>query len=374
MKTIIVLPTYNEKKNIGILIPQLQSVFKKIKKHSMHILVVDDTSPDGTAAEVKKLQKKYRNLHLISGEKQGLGVAYLRGFNHAIDKLNAEVVFSMDADLSHPPALIPQFMNGIDEGYDLVVGSRYIRGGGTPDWDLKRKVISRGGNFFARVVSGMYSVHDCTSGFRAIRASAFKKMNPSHLHTRGYAFLSTFLYELLSTGSKAKEVPLVFHDRQFGETKLKTRDMVEFFLNALRLRLKSSSRMMKFATVGGSGILVNLAIFTSARNILFGTAGESNWTLLGSSLLGDEISLVYNFLLNQLWTFKDSTNTDHLFTKLMKFHVVALTSVVINNSILFLLHKGFGVPDVFAKFIGILCAFLWNYLVNVKWTWREKIE
>ena len=371
MKAVIVLPTYNERKNIEVLIPQLENVFKDIKKHDMHILVVDDNSPDKTSDSVKTLQKKYKNLHLLTGEKKGLGVAYLRGFKQATTELNADVMFMMDSDLSHPPRLVPSFMENIDKGYDLVIGSRYIKGGATPDWSLKRKVVSKLGNFFARIVAGLYKVHDCTTGFRAIKTDVFKKVNLNNLNTRGYAFLSTLLYELLGSGAKVKEIPLVFYDRKYGQTKLNKSDMVEFFFNAFRLRFKSTKRMIKFGIVGGSGIFVNLGIFALAKIILFDSIGKSNMVLLAASLLGDEISIIYNFILNNLWTFRRTKNKDSISRKLFKFHLVALTSVVINNIILFILHKGFGMIDMWAKFIGILVAFIWNYFANVKWTWRE---
>ena len=371
MKTVIVLPTYNEKDNITELVTLLQNEFKKIKKHEMHILVADDNSPDGTANVVKLMQKKYKNLHLLIGEKKGLGVAYIRGFDYAINKLGAKVVFSMDADLQHPPSMIPQFMKEIDSGQDLVIGSRYIKGGGTPDWGLKRKIISKGGNFFARLVGGMYKIHDCTSGYRAIRVSVYKKIDTKALATRGYAFLSTLLYELLSAGAKFKEIPLVFRDRQKGQTKMRTKDMVEFFFNSFRLRFKSSKRMIKFGIVGGSGIIVNLGIFTLAKSMIYPVYGATGTTLLFSSLIGDEISIIYNFFLNHFWTFRKSKNKDRIFKKMLKFHLVAITSVIINNAVLFGLHTWFGVVDVLAKLIGILIAFLWNYFANSKWTWRE---
>jgi len=372
MKAVIVLPTYNERENIKILIPKLQKEFKKIK-HNMNILVVDDSSPDKTADEVKKLQKKYKNLYLLNGQKQGLGVAYLRGFKHVINKLKADVMFMMDSDLSHPPELVSKFMLEIDKGYDIVIGSRYIKGGATPDWSLRRKIVSRGGNFFARVVGGLYKIHDCTTGFRAIRVSAFKKINLNHLHTRGYAFLSTLLYEMIATGSTTKEIPLIFRDRKYGETKLSKRDMIEFFLNAFRLRLKSTQRMRRFITIGTTGVLINLAMFISMRNVLYGYFGANNLPLLFASLFGDWLSVIYNFSLNDILTFKNKKATDKFSIRLLKFHMVALTSIIINNAILFLMHKGLGYGDVFSKLTGILIAFVFNYLANVKWTWREKI-
>ncbi|ODS40675.1 MAG: hypothetical protein A7315_02345 [Candidatus Altiarchaeales archaeon WOR_SM1_79] len=373
MKTVIVLPTYNERENIEILIPKLEKEAEKIKNHIIEILIVDDNSPDNTAESVKKFQEKYDNVHLITGEKKGLGVAYLRGFNYAIENLKADVITTMDADLSHPPELLSEMMKAIDEGYDLVIGSRYVQGGDTPDWNFRRRFISRIGNSFARIVAGMYKIHDCTSGYRAIRASILKKINTKNLHTRGYAFISTLLYEMFYVGAKAKEIPLVFHDRKYGETKLKSKDMIEFFFNSFRLRFKSSRRLIKFAIVGGSGIFVNLGIFTLAKNIFYPIYGKTNLTLLASSLTGDELSIIYNFILNHYWTFRGSTSKDHILKKLTKFHIVAVTSVIINNAVLFILYTGFGVMDVLAKFIGIIIAFVWNYLLNVKWTWRETI-
>ncbi|MBN2422258.1 glycosyltransferase family 2 protein [Candidatus Woesearchaeota archaeon] len=367
MKSVIVLPTYNEKENIRVLIPELEKVFKKIKNQDMHILVVDDKSPDNTALEIKKFQKEYKNLHLIMGEKQGLGIAYLNGFRHAIDELKADIMMMMDADLQHPPELVPEFMKAIDEGYDFVIGSRYIKGGATPDWNLKRKIISRGGNFFARIIAGLYNVHDCTSGFRAIRVSVFKKIRFDNLNTRGYAFQSTILYEMINAGAKVKEIPLVFYERKHGESKLKTKDMLEFFLNAFRLRFKSSKKMIKFAIVGFSGVFVNmffLWFFTESYNLNY----------MVSSPIAVEISVIWNFLMNNFWTFKSSNTTSNFLMKLFKFHITAFTGFLINYLILIALTEQFGLYYMFSNLIGIFVAFIWNYLVNVKWTWREKGE
>ena len=174
MKACIVLPTYNERENIGELLKALLRVFQKIKGFNMHILVVDDNSPDGTASIVRKFSKKHKNIHLIMGEKKGLGVAYIRGFNYAINKLRTDVTFQMDADLSHVPNLIPRFLNEIKNGYDVIIGGRYIEGGGTPDWSLNRKLLSKGANTLAKLATGIANVHDFTSGYRAIRVSYLK--------------------------------------------------------------------------------------------------------------------------------------------------------------------------------------------------------
>ncbi|NTV23382.1 MAG: glycosyltransferase family 2 protein [Nanoarchaeota archaeon] len=370
MKAVVILPTYNEKENLAILIPKIFSEFKGIK-HDMHLLVADDSSPDGTADLVLDFSKKNKKLHLLLGKKEGLGVAYLRAFDYAIDKLEADVMFMMDADMSHPPELIPEFMREMELGHDVVIGSRYIRGGGTPDWSSSRKLISKTGNLFARIIGGL-KVNDCTSGFRAIRTSVYKKIEKSHLHTRGYAFLTTLLYELIAAGAKIREIPLVFYDRKFGETKLQRKDMVEFFLNTFRLRLKSSKRFIKFAITGATGTVVNLGILFMLVEKL-----SIERRLIAPSI-ALEVSIIWNFFLNNYWTFKDTGKKSSFPAKLAKFHITALAgfflNLVIYNACLqiTLLSSLLGRYDFLAaQFIAILIVMSWNYVVNVKWTWRE---
>jgi dolichol-phosphate mannosyltransferase len=185
LKAVIIIPTYNERENLSSLIAALQKQFERIK-HEMHVLVVDDSSPDGTADVVRKLQASHTNLHLLMGRKQGLGVAYIRGMRHAMDALGAEVVYEMDADFSHKPEDVPQLMAAIDQGADFVIGSRYVTGGTIPrEWGWFRRLNSRFGNLVARYVAGIYSVRDCTAGFRAIRASTLSSIDFNKLRVQG---------------------------------------------------------------------------------------------------------------------------------------------------------------------------------------------
>src|SRR3989344_1126529 len=154
MKIVVINPTYNEKGNIERLITILEEeVFPKIKNHEMHILVADDNSPDGTGKIVEDLTKKYKNLHLVTGPKQGLGAAYVRAMTFAIEKLDADVMFEMDADFFHDPHKIPEFLQKIDEGYDMAIGTRYSGGGSIPaNWGLHRKAFSKVANMIIRVI------------------------------------------------------------------------------------------------------------------------------------------------------------------------------------------------------------------------------
>ena len=360
----IVLPTYNEAENIEKLIVKIFSEAKTINGWKINILVVDDKSPDGTGKIVKKLKKKFDLLHLLEGDKQGLGVAYIRGFKYAMAKIKPDALFEMDADFSHPPKLIASFLKGIDEGYDFIIGSRYIPGGATPDWNFSRKLISGGGNFFARVVAGLMEIHDCTSGFRCISSKLIKKIDLDKLGAKGYSFQMNLLYEAKVSGAKFKEVPLVFPDRTKGKSKMKSSDIIEFFFNSFRLRLRTWEKLIKFCIVGGTGVIVNTGILALLKEIV-----HIDYRI--ASIFAIELAIVWNFFLNDAWTFKKSTNKSNTFTKMMKFHGVSIVGAIINWGVLVLLTDLAHIFYIISNLIGIIVATAWNYIVNINYTWRE---
>lgn len=178
MKTTIVLPTYNEKENIEPFLKGLCAEIKTIEGFDINILVVDDYSPDGTADVVKTLMEKDSCINLLMNNTRGLGRAYIAGFKHAMANFNSDVLIEMDSDFSHDIKKVRELLEAIKEGYDFVIGSRYIKGGSIPkDWALIRKLNSRYGNVFARLIAGLYNIKDCTSGFRAIRTDVLKKVD-----------------------------------------------------------------------------------------------------------------------------------------------------------------------------------------------------
>ena len=164
----VVLPTYNEASNVSELIPQIFAQAGKIPTHNLHVLVVDDNSPDGTADVVRRLMPQYPNLHLLSGEKKGLGVAFRRGFAYVREDLHADLVFQMDADFQHDPSLLPLFATLYQYGFTLLIGSRFVPGGSAPDFGFRRRLMSRVANWLVRMVGGVSGVHDCTSGSGAL--------------------------------------------------------------------------------------------------------------------------------------------------------------------------------------------------------------
>ncbi|MFP4523935.1 MAG: GtrA family protein [Candidatus Woesearchaeota archaeon] len=364
MKACIIIPTYNEAANIEPLLKEIFTVTKAIKGWEAHVLIVDDKSPDGTGKLVKKLQKKHARLHLLEGRKQGLGVAYIRGMRHAMKTLKPDAVFEMDADHSHPPALLPRFLKEVERGADFVIGSRYIPGGGTPQWPVKRRLMSKGANFLARVIAGLYGVKDCTSGYRCISTKLLKRIDLKRLGAKGYSFQMNLLSQAIRKGGRVKEIPLVFHDRQQGESKMRFSDIAEFFLNAVKLRLQTWERFIKFAIVGGTGVLVNMGVLAAVTEL----AGV---TYQVSSLIAIETAIIWNFFLNHKWTFRKSTNPSSTFVKLLKFNAVSIVGAAINWGVLVLLTEAFGVFYLLSNLAGIAVAVVWNYLANAHYTWRD---
>jgi len=234
MKIVLILPTYNERKNIEILIPKLQDLFNQIKKHKFSILVVDDNSPDGTADVVKKYKKRYNNLFLIQGEKKGLGEAYLKAFRYVLEHYKSDVIIMMDADLSHDYRQIPEFLDYIEQGYDYVLASRYVKHGNV-EFNLFRKTISKGGNFVARLITGI-NIKDITSGYKAVKISLLKKLVKEDLYPKGYAFQLSLLNSAIQNKAKIIEIPTTFIDRKFGNSKLNYRDILEFIRECIKIR------------------------------------------------------------------------------------------------------------------------------------------
>lgn len=229
MKTLIIIPTYNEIDNLP---PLLEKIFSYAPEAD--VLIVDDNSPDGTgklADEIHNENGKVEVLHR-SG-KQGLGTAYIAGFKYAIEH-GYDVAFEMDADFSHDPHYLPDFLKAI-ENADLVIGSRYIAGGGTPNWSILRRLISGGGNIFARIVLGI-PVHDCTAGYRCYRRRVLESIDLDTIQSQGYAFQIELAYRVMKQGFKIIETPIIFMDRRVGKSKMSRKIVIEGFTFVLKAR------------------------------------------------------------------------------------------------------------------------------------------
>lgn len=237
----LVLPTYNEAENVKVVIPRIFEQARKISTHDLHVVVVDDNSPDGTAEIVRQLMVTLPNLHLLTGQKKGLGEAYKRGMAYAIEEVRPDIIFQMDADLQHDPMLLPLFVILANHGFSLVIGSRFLPSGATPNFPWHRKLISFAGNRLVRMFGGLPALTDCTSGYRCIKVEILTKCDLGGLASRGYSFQSSLLCELLRNGARVIEVPIVFDERKWGKSKLSIRDQIEFLTNLLRMRFRRRS-------------------------------------------------------------------------------------------------------------------------------------
>jgi dolichol-phosphate mannosyltransferase len=218
----LILPTYNEAENIG---PVVHAAREHLREND-HVLVVDDNSPDGTGRLADDLARELPNVEVLHRPgKQGLGRAYLAGFAHALAR-DADYILEMDSDFSHDPADVPRLIEAAEAGADLALGSRYIAGGSVTDWGLLRRLISRGGSWYARVVLGV-EVRDLTGGFKCFRRSVLEALDLESVHADGYGFQIELTYRTIKAGFRVVEIPIVFRDRRVGQSKMNARIALE---------------------------------------------------------------------------------------------------------------------------------------------------
>ena len=373
MKVVIIIPTYNEKGNVEKLIDILEEeIFPKIKNHDMHILIADDNSPDGTADEVRILMKKWKNLDVNVGEKKGLGAAYIRAMSYAIEK-GADVMFEMDADLQHDPVKIPLFLEKIDQGYDMAIGTRYSQGGSIPEgWPIQRKMFSIFGNLLVRFILLKFSIHDWTGGFRALKKEVFLKEKDELTAFKGYTFQVSFLNKVVRDGFKVAEVPFHFGERHIGSSKIAPMeyiiDLLKYVISA-SLKEKLVGPFGKFLVVGGIGFTIQAVIL---RVLVDGASFNPSV----SNLLGATVAIFSNYNLNNLWTFKSerAKNVFQYFGRMLKFYATSAIGVIlIQTGIIFIGDTLIGRKYYFIYFIfGTAVLLVYNFTVYRLVIWRKK--
>lgn len=230
MKVLILVPTYNEAENIT---PLLTEIFKW--NSGVDVLVIDDGSPDGTGAIVKNMAQQNSKIHLLERtKKNGLGKAYLAGFAWGLQK-GYDWQIEMDADFSHRPEDLKKIISHIPEGHDFLVGSRYVEGGATVNWGLMRKIISRGGSIYSRLILG-YPLNDWTGGFNAWSKKALAAIKLDSVTSNGYSFQIELKYKAQRAGCQGIEVPIIFEDRRVGQSKMSLKIVLEAFYRVWQIR------------------------------------------------------------------------------------------------------------------------------------------
>ena len=387
---VIVIPTYNEAGSIGTMIDYLNTkTFPSLdKKWDMKILVVDGNSPDGTGKIVTEKSKKFSNTYLLTETtKDGIGAAYLKGFKYAMEKLSADYIFEFDGDFQHPPEAIPNMLASMDEGYDYVIGSRKIKGGSNPKgWGFKRLFFSEVGGLVARFVmffpfKNFLKVTDPTTGLKVTRVKGFADhldLDYSHLYSRSFGYKFQLLFNTLKLGAKFKEVPLVFNVRTSGESKIEKQATVEMLLVVFKIRWFDdfTQKFLKFGIVGGVGFVINTVGARLFKNILI--TPTSNISLLNglSNALAAEISIISNFIFNNLWTFAQEkiTSVGQLFSKFFTFNLSSvITGIVIPSIVIAILTAFFGDHLFIFQVIAIFGLTIpLNWFVYNKFIWKKK--
>lgn len=236
MEALIIIPTYNEKENIESLIEAILDI-----KESIDVLVVDDNSPDGTGDIVDAEAARNPRVHILHrASKQGLGTAYIAGFKWALENTDAKYVFEMDADFSHDPQAIPEFLESIKD-HDVVLGSRYLNGITVVNWPLSRLILSYSANIYTRIATGL-PLKDSTGGFKCFRREVLEQLPLDTIHSDGYAFQIEVNFICWKKGFRLKEIPIIFVDRRVGISKMSRRIIWEAALIVWRFRFMSSRR------------------------------------------------------------------------------------------------------------------------------------
>jgi len=352
----IIIPTYNEKDNIA---PLLARIDKALSGYDYDILIVDDGSSDGTIEAASELASRYPVKVIVRRNQRGLATAVV----HGLEKASGQIIGVMDADLQHPPEVIPELIKALQGGADMVVASRYIEGGGCPNWGLSRKIISR----VALVISHLLlpstrPVKDPLSGFFMFRRQS---VAPEKLKPIGYKIS----LEVMLTGrfQRVVEVPYIFEDRSAGKSKLNPGQQIDYLrhLFSLMARTGELKRLLKFCVVGLSGVIVN-------QGLLWLLTEFGGLAYYVSALFAIEASIISNFVLNDYFTFADRrTGRGRSFImRLLKFNVTCLAGAGIQYVLLLLFTSVLGIHYLISNLIAIAVAFLWNYFMSSWWTWK----
>lgn len=390
-KVSVVLPTFNEKANIEKTVEKVFEQEKNLPGWEIHIVIADDIrSSDGTEEIAKKLARKNHKIHFIKVD-PGLGVGLIKGHRYAIDKIKPDILVQLDADGQVVPDVLVRLVKTSQEGYNFVIGSRFVEGGKN-QLSLARKIFTSGASLFCKVVIGPSDIKEFTNSARAFTPELFEKINLNRLPWRERSFIvqPAFLHEAILAGAKYKEVPLIFKNRLEGYSKNKvfnyTYDIITYGIDVklrslgFHVRFFYFSRrvktLVKFSLVGFVGTIVDFIFYKMFINSL----GLPPATSKGIST---EIAIINNFILNNYWTFRYRKTKTRIWTKLGIFNLVSLGGLVIGVLIVKYLHLTFGdgFINVFGRpvaynnfyfFATIPPVMIWNFMVNHFITWRHQ--
>ena len=370
----LVIPTYKERENIEKVVNILSGLLNQAISGNYELIIVDDDSPDRTWEVAENLIPDYPQLRVMRRqEERGLSSAVIRGWQAA----RGSILGVIDGDLQHPPEVLTQLLQKIEQGADLAVASRHVDGGGVSSWSIVRRFLSRGAQVLGLVIlpGVLGRVSDPMSGYFMVRRKAIANTT---LNPIGYKIL----LEVIGRGQVGEiaEAGYVFRERTEGESKVTWKQYLDYIQHLIRLRVSTGrlgkirqkinfpiERFLRFGAVGFSGVFVDLTIFHLMRTVI-------NLGLTRSTILSAEIAILNNFLWNDLWTFGDisrkQTGKRQRFKRFLKFNIVCLAGIIIQTLVVNFLFNSLGMNQYMAKLIAIAVATIWNFWVNLKLSWR----
>ncbi len=373
----IIIPTYNESENIIKILHSIGEILPK--SVPTQAIVVDDNSPDGTGKLVEDYLKNVKKMADYTIEiihrkaKEGLGSAILKGIQQA----RGDTIVVMDSDFSHPPQMIPKLIESIKKyQYDIVVASRYIKGGKIQGWSLKRKFMSKFATLIAKKGLGI-DTHDPMSGFFAFKRNIIKELN---IDAIGFKFLLEILVK--TKGVNIKEIPYTFQNRELGSSKISIKTIFDYFRSVLklyrygkplekqekRLSVKFLYKAGRFYTVGASGFIVNYLIS------LLLTGGVSDMWYLHANVIGIAASITTNFILNKTWTFGDRDfRVKKTISQYGKFVMFSSLGALVQLGMVYFLVDNNSMSYPLALILAVITAAFGNFVLNKKWTFKEKL-
>jgi dolichol-phosphate mannosyltransferase len=364
----LVIPTFNESKNIGELVARLTDILEGPLGGAYELIVVDDDSKDRTWEVALELTRRYPKLRVMRRQgERGLSTAVIRGWQVA----RGSILAVIDADLQHPPEVTAKLFEEMARGADLAVASRNVDGGGVSNWAMHRRALSRGAQLLGLIIlpSVVGRISDPMSGYFMFRRSSIAGVA---LNPLGYKILIEILGRGSSNIGRVAEVGYVFRERTAGESKVTSQVYVEYLRHLLRLRLDSLpiGRFLRFALVGLTGVFVDMGML-----YLLSDPSTLGWGLTRSKVIASSAAIVNNFLWNDLWTFGDiaarQSGMRHRLRRLAKFAAVCGLGLVLNVVLLNLMFNLLHINRYVANLIAIAIVTGWNFGLNVKLSWRD---
>lgn len=382
-KVVVVAPTYNEEENIESFLTAVLAEQKNLPEYDLNILVADSHSSDRTYELVKKIMGSSKKVLYLDVKERGLGLGLAKGLDFAVEKMGANVLVTMEADLSNNPNQLKDFLSKMETA-DIVVGSRYTDGGKIVNWSWWRRALSLAANLILGVFAFNFKIHEYTNLYRVFKTEVWEDLRSKVSIHVDWLFVPAFVYEAIGTQFKIVEQPIVYYDRFGGRSKMKTLSYTKNLLHyAIRYRVKKSASVFKFIVVGGTGFIINTIILVGGVHfgMLPSVAGP----------LGAEVAIIVGFVLNNFWTFSENkiTSWTQYPFKFIQYNIIAFGSVIIQflflrgGELLFGLARFKGpmidLPIIrlyswymFFYMWGVGVGMVWNYIMYSKVVWRKQ--